>query len=242
MGSKFKKISIIVPVFNESDNVKEVIKRVLNAPMCGLQKEIVLIDDGSNDGSTEIVKRLKVKGVKKIFHKTNRGKGASVRDGFKAATGDVVIIQDADLEYNPDEIQLLVKPIVTGLADVVYGSRFVSDRPHRVLYFWHWVSNSILTFVSNALTNLNLTDMESGYKAFSMDIVKKIAPNLESDRFGFEPEVTARVARLARRRDVRIYEVGISYSGRTYSEGKKIKWYDAVYAFWYLLKYNILNE
>lgn len=236
-----KTISIIIPAFNEGPTIKRVVDRVSNLSLPQLKKQIIVIDDGSTDGTANILKRIKKKGIIKLFHKKNRGKGAALKTGFKAANGDVTIIQDADLEYNPDEIKYVIEPITQGIADVVYGSRFVGNRPHRVLYFWHSIGNNLLTFLSNILTNLNLSDMETGYKAFTKDVIKKITPLLQSDRFGFEPEVTARVAKLARDKNIRIYEVGVSYTGRTYKEGKKINWKDGLAALWYLFKYNLLE-
>lgn len=236
-----KKVSIIIPVYNEEKTIAEIIKRVLNSNTLGLKKEIIVVDDGSSDKTRKILKRIRNKRIRFIFHKTNKGKGAALRTGFKYTTGDIVLMQDADLEYNPNEIQFLLEPILNNKADVVYGSRFISYRPHRVLYFWHSVGNSLLTFLSNAVTNLNLTDMETGYKVFKKDIVTAILPKLTSNRFGIEPEITAQVAKLSKKGRCKIYEVGISYHGRTYFEGKKINWKDGLAAIWYIVKFNILS-
>jgi glycosyltransferase involved in cell wall biosynthesis len=223
------KVSIVIPVYNEIDTIEEIIARV---DKVAIKKEIIVIDDLSIDGTRERLKKIIAdkENVKVIYHSRNRGKGAALRTGFESVTGDIVIIQDADLEYNPNEYPKLLEPISDGRADVVYGSRFIGG-PHRVLFFWHYVGNKLLTLISNALTNLNLTDMETCYKVFKSQILKDI--NLKSNRFGFEPEFTAKVSKMR----LRIYEVPISYSGRTYSEGKKITWKDGIVAlcliFWY---------
>ena len=223
------KISVVIPVYNEIDTIEEILARVDKVP---IKKEIIVIDDLSIDGTRERLKKIVAdkENVKVIYHSRNRGKGAALRTGFESVTGDIVIIQDADLEYDPDEYPNLLEPISDGRADVVYGSRFIGG-PHRVLFFWHYVGNKLLTLISNALTNLNLTDMETCYKVFKSQILKDI--NLKSNRFGFEPEFTAKVSK----KRLRIYEVPISYSGRTYSEGKKITWKDGIVAlcliFWY---------
>jgi len=223
------KVSIVIPVYNEIDTIEEIIARV---DKVAIKKEIIVIDDLSIDGTRERLKKIVAdkENVKVIYHSRNRGKGAALRTGFESVTGDIVIIQDADLEYNPNEYPKLLEPISDGRADVVYGSRFIGG-PHRVLFFWHYVGNKLLTLISNALTNLNLTDMETCYKVFKSQILKDI--NLKSNRFGFEPEFTAKVSKMR----LRIYEVPISYSGRTYSEGKKITWKDGIVAlcliFWY---------
>lgn len=227
-----KKISVVIPVYNEKDTVLEVIERVRNVP---LEKEIIVIDDGSTDGTAEILRNLNDSGIKLLYNSENRGKGASLRIGFKNVSGDIVIVQDADLEYNPDEYPRLIKPILDGKADVVYGSRFIGGEAHRVLFFWHMLGNKFLTFLSNLFTNLNLTDMEVGYKVFTADILRKI--EIEENRFGFEPEITAKIAKLK----ARVYEVGITYSGRSYREGKKIGWKDGVSALRCILKYNLLR-
>jgi len=239
INKKFKKLSIIIPAFNEEDTIKECLKKVKNSKAFGLKKQIIVINDASTDKTGQILKSSK--GIILINHKENRGKGAAVRNGFKKAKGDIILIQDADLEYNPDEYELLLEPIIENKADVVYGSRFLTHRPHRVLYFWHFLGNNILTFLSNILTNLNLTDMETGYKVFTKDVIKKILPQLKSERFGFEPEITARIAKLAKNNGLRIYEVGISYFGRTYKEGKKIKYTDGLKAIWEIIKYNLFD-
>jgi glycosyltransferase involved in cell wall biosynthesis len=223
------KISVVIPVYNEIDTIEEILVRV---DQVAIKKEIIVIDDFSNDGTRERLKKIAAgkDSVKVIYHSRNRGKGAALRTGFESVTGDIIIIQDADLEYDPNEYPKLLEPILDGRADVVYGSRFIGG-PHRVLFFWHYVGNKFLTLISNALTNLNLTDMETCYKVFKSQILRDI--NLKSNRFGFEPEFTAKVAK----KRLRIYEVPISYSGRTYSEGKKITWKDGIVAlcliFWY---------
>jgi glycosyltransferase involved in cell wall biosynthesis len=223
-------LSIIIPIYNEVTTIDEILKRVLSVP---LEKEIIAVDDFSQDGTREKLARLAERhdNLKVRYHEKNMGKGAAIRTGLKHVTGEMVIIQDADLEYNPDEYTRLVKPIVEGRADVVYGSRFAGGEEHRVLYFWHYVGNRFLTLLSNMFTNLNLTDMETCYKVFRTDILKGI--RLEQNRFGFEPEITAKIARAG----CRIFEIGISYSGRTYTEGKKIGWKDGVKAIWCIIKY-----
>lgn len=228
------KISIIIPVFNEVNTLEEQLKRV-RAVSLSSKPEIILVDDGSTDGTRDLIKDFKQDGTIVIFHPENKGKGAAVRSGFARATGDVVLIQDADLEYDPNEYPKLLAPILAGKADVVYGTRFVGSEAHRVLYFWHMLGNRFLTLLSNIFTNLNLTDMETCYKVFRKEVVDRI--NLQEDRFGFEPEITAKAAKLK----CRFYEVGISYHGRTYAEGKKIGWKDGVRAVWCILKYNIIK-
>ena len=226
--------SIVIPCFNEKDFIKRSVDRVINCPLPN--KEIIIIDDGSVDGTSEILKNeIESKVSKVIYHKKNRGKGAALKSGFKVVTGDIIIIQDADLEYDPADYLKLVKPIIEEKADVVYGSRFVGGQEHRVLYFWHMVGNKIFTFFSNMLTNLNLTDIETCYKVFRKEIIDKIS--IDEDRFGFEAEFTAKVAKLK----CRIYEVGISYDGRTYQEGKKIGWKDAIATFVCIIKYNLFG-
>lgn len=228
------KASIVMPVYNEKDYIDEIIRRVLASPV---EKELLIVDDFSGDGTRarlEEVARQNSDGlVRVLFHDRNRGKGAALRTGFAAATGDVVIIQDADLEYDPAEYPKLIAPIAEGKADVVYGSRFAGGESHRVLYFWHSVGNKFLTLLSNMFTDLNLTDMETCHKAFRREIIQSL--KLIEDRFGFEPEVTARIAALK----CRVYEVGISYSGRTYEEGKKIGWKDGVHTLWCIVKHNL---
>jgi glycosyltransferase involved in cell wall biosynthesis len=226
------KLSIVIPVFNEVRTIAEVLRRVAEVDVEDLEKEIIVVDDGSADGTREVLRTLK--GITLIFHDRNSGKGAAIRTGLDYVTGDFVIVQDADLEYNPQEYPVLLAPLLEGSADVVYGSRFVGG-PHRVLFFWHYVANRILTLLSNMLTDLNLTDMETGYKVFRANVLREIL--LQSDRFGFEPEVTAKVASQR----CRIYEVPISYQGRDYSEGKKITWRDGAAALYHILKYNLLK-
>jgi glycosyltransferase involved in cell wall biosynthesis len=228
-----KRLSIVIPVFNEAATIREIIARVREAPLPeGLAREIVVVDDFSTDGTREILQDYAGTGVCKIFfHDWNQGKGAALRTGFAYTTGDIVLIQDADLEYDPQEYSKLLAPILGEKADVVYGSRFAGGECKRVLFFWHYVGNKLLTTLSNIFTNLNLTDMETCYKVFRKEVLSKI--RIEEDRFGFEPEITAKLARLG----VRIYEVGINYSGRTYAEGKKINWKDGIRAIWYIVKY-----
>jgi glycosyltransferase involved in cell wall biosynthesis len=227
-------ISIVIPVYNEVKTLDRIIEAVREVP---LEKEIILVDDGSTDGSRDMLKGYEgTPGIRVIYHAKNQGKGAAVRTGFSAATKDLVIIQDADLEYDPREIPRLMQPIVDGKAEVVYGSRFAGGGPHRVLYFWHSVGNKLLTLLSNAFTDLNLTDMETCYKLFRREVIQSI--QIEESRFGLEPEITAKVARGG----YRIYEVGISYSGRTYAEGKKIGYKDGVRAVWCILKYNLFRK
>jgi len=223
------KISVVIPVYNEVTTIKEVISSVMAAPY---DKEVIVIDDGSVDGTREILNELSSPGLQIISHERNRGKGAALRTGFGMATGDFVIIQDADLEYSPSDYPKLLKPLLDGRADVVYGSRFIGGDEHRTLFFWHMVGNRLLTLFSNMLSNLNLTDMETCYKAFRREMLAQIT--IEEDRFGFEPEITAKMSKLG----ARIFEVGISYSGRTYSEGKKIGWQDGISAIRCIIKYN----
>ena len=227
-------LSIVIPCFNEKDYIREVLRRVEASPVPN--KEIIIVDDCSTDGTRDILKKELEPRVKKvIYHEKNSGKGAALRNGFKSAQGDIILIQDADLEYNPQEYPALIKPIIENRADVVYGSRFIGSREHRVLYFWHMVGNKFLTCLSNMLTNINLTDMECGYKVFRREILDQIT--LEENGFGFEPEITAKIAKLK----CRIYEVGISYDGRTYQQGKKINWTDGVHAIQCIIKYNIFS-
>lgn len=233
----YKKVSIVIPIFNEEKTLKKIIEVVEKSPLPkGLKKEIILVDDSSRDGSKKILKNFEKK-YTVVYHKKNMGKGAALRSGFAKASGDIIIVQDADLEYDPKEYEILLAPILEGKADVVYGSRFLGGRPHRVHLFWHSLGNRVLTLVSNMFTNLNLTDMETCYKVFTKDVMDKILPKLESNRFGFEPEVTARIAKLK----CRVFEIGISYYGRSYGEGKKINWRDGVAAFWHIIRFNIFG-
>lgn len=228
------KISIVIPCYNELNTLESVVSAVRNAPVG--EKEIVLVDDFSTDGTRELIKD-RISGVvdKVVYHERNMGKGAALRSGINGAEGDIIIIQDADLEYDPREYPTLIAPILEGKADVVYGSRFAGSGPHRVAYFWHMVGNKVLTMLSNMFTNINLTDMETCYKVFKKDVIRRIS--IEEDRFGFEPEITAKVAAL----DAKIYEVGISYYGRSYKEGKKIGWKDGVRAVYCIIKYNLFR-
>jgi len=225
------KLSVIIPVYNEAGTILEVVKRVQETPY---DKEIIVVDDCSTDGTVEILKRIEGGGMIVLFHKFNQGKGASIRTAMTRITGDFVIIQDADLEYNPSEYPRLLTPLLEGKADVVYGSRFFGG-PHRVLFFWHALGNRIITILSNILTDLNLSDMETGYKAFRSEILKKI--EIKSNRFGFEPEITAKIAKMG----CRIYEIPISYWGRDYTEGKKISWKDGFAAIYWIIKYNLFK-
>jgi len=224
-------LSVVIPVYNERDSIEEVLRRVKAAPF---RKEIVVVDDASSDGTGEVLKGIEDPEIRVFRHERNRGKGAALRTGFAETKGDIVLVQDADLEYDPADYPTLLQPILDGRADAVYGSRFLGG-PHRVLLFWHWLGNAGLTLLSNVLTNLNLTDMETGYKVFRGEIVRKI--EIKCNRFGVEPEMTAKLARMR----ARIYETPISYSGRDYSEGKKITWRDGLAALWHILRFRLFD-
>lgn len=227
-------LSVVIPCFNEAATILNLLERVRLSPVT--PKQIIVVDDGSTDGTRELLAQLEEDDLTVLFHEHNRGKGAALATGFAAARGDICIVQDADLEYDPAEYPLVIGPIIQGKADVVYGSRFQGAAPHRVVYFWHRVGNGFLTLLSNMFTDLNLTDMETCYKAFRTDIIQSV--RIQEHRFGFEPEITAKLAR----KRCRIYEVGISYYGRTYDEGKKIGWRDGVRAIWCIMKYNLLSR
>jgi len=240
------KLSIIIPVYNEEKLISTTIEKVISAPLPeGMQRELIIVDDGSKDDTAKKIKnKINIlqsgKGVCAIHFiekKKNEGKGAALRDGFMKSTGDIVLVQDADLEYSPDDYPILLEAFVKNDADVVYGSRFISHRPHRVLYFWHSIMNKFLTMFSNMFSNLNLTDMETGFKVFRGDLIRTLAPKLVTKRFGFEPEITARISKIS---EIKIYEVGISYAGRTYKEGKKIGWVDGVKAIWEIVYFNLM--
>lgn len=238
-----KILSIIIPVYNEEKFIKDAIIAAKNAPSLNFKKEIIIVDDGSSDDTVKIIEKVLSQNkpssktsFKTIFIPKNHGKGFAVKKGVLESVGDVVLIQDADLEYSSKDYGLLLEPFINFSADVVYGSRFISNRPHRVLYFWHYQINVLLTTLSNMFTNLNLTDMETGFKAFRGDLIRKISKNLISNSFGFEPEITARISKI---KGLKIYEVGISYSGRTYEEGKKIGWKDGIKAVWEIIRFNL---
>ena len=234
------KLSIIIPCYNEGKLISQVLENILQAKFRdSLEMEIIVVNDGSTDMSAEAINSFcnKQLPVIAIHQPKNMGKGAAIRTALQKVSGSIVIIQDADLEYDPNDYNKLIHPIIQGHADVVYGSRFMGSGPHRVLFFFHTIGNKFLTFLSNVFTGLNLTDMETGYKMFKTDVLKQI--NLKENRFGFEPEVTAKVSRI---KNIRVYEVGIAYYGRTYNDGKKIKWTDGLYAIWCILKYNILSR
>jgi len=235
-----QKLSIIIPAYNEAKTINLILEKVDAVQLIsGIEKEIIIVNDCSSDNSAEIIKDLisrKYQNARYFEHDTNKGKGAAIHTGIKEANGDFIVVQDADLEYDPEEFNILLKPIVNGFADVVYGSRFIGGNPHRILFFWHSIGNNILTFLSNMFTNLNLTDMETCYKMFKSEFIKGIS--LSEQRFGFEPEVTAKISRIE---NIRIYEVGISYYGRTYHEGKKINWKDGFRAIYCILKYGMLK-
>ncbi len=228
-------MSVVIPVYNELSTLEEIVQRVRDSKVDDL--EIILVDDYSTDGTRDLIRsRLADQVDKVVYQDKNLGKGFALKAGFACATGDIVVVQDADLEYDPNEYPSLIEPIVDGRADVVYGSRFQGGGPHRVVYFWHYVGNRCLTLLSNMFTNINLTDMETCYKVFRRSIIQSI--DIQEARFGFEPEITAKIARMR----VRIYEIGISYYGRTYEEGKKIGWRDGVHAVWCIIKYNLLSR
>lgn len=235
------RLSVVIPVYNEEKTLRHLVDRVRAVP---IRKELILVDDCSKDQSREVMKQLEAEGgadefnrIRVYFHDANTGKGGALRTGFSKVEGDVVIIQDADLEYDPDEYPRLLQPIIEDRADVVFGSRFLGDQAHRVLYYWHYLGNKFLTTLSNCFTNLNLTDMETCYKVFRREVIDEITPKLVQNRFGFEPEVTARVAR----RRYRIYEISVSYSGRTYAEGKKIGWKDGFSALWCIIRFGLAD-
>jgi glycosyltransferase involved in cell wall biosynthesis len=228
------KLSIVIPVYNEKNFISEIVERVRKVSLQDVEKEIIIVDDFSTDGTRDILQRdLEPLVSKVIYREKNQGKGAALRAGFQQVSGDIVIIQDSDLEYNPAEYPKLIQPILENQADVVYGSRFIGSEPHRVLYFWHYVGNKFLTLLSNMFTNLNLTDMETCYKVFRKEVLYSV--KIEQNRFGFEPEITAKVSKG----NWRIYEVGIAYFCRNYAEGKKINWKDGLQAIWCVLRYNL---
>ncbi len=237
-------LSVVIPVYNERETLMSLVDRVRSVP---IRKELVLVDDCSRDGTRDLLQQFQAKlsaaepdpwnSFQILYHEKNRGKGAAVRTGFQAARGNAVIIQDADLEYDPSEYPVLLHPILEGKADVVFGSRFLGDQPHRVLYYWHYLANRFLTTLSNCFTNLNLTDMETCYKVFTREVIQQIAPTLRQERFGIEPEITAKVARHG----FRIFEMSISYSGRTYEQGKKIGWRDGFKALWCIVRYGLCD-
>ncbi|MBI2406635.1 MAG: glycosyltransferase family 2 protein [Candidatus Harrisonbacteria bacterium] len=230
------KLSIVIPAYNEERTIAEIIRRVKAVAVPGVEKEIVVVDDGSTDKTKKILGSIA--GIITVTHGKNLGKGGAVKTGFTHATGDIVLIQDADLEYSPDDYQDLLAPIISGLADVVYGTRFLGNKPHRIFNFHHYLANRCITFLSNVFTNLNLSDIEVGYKVFTRNVVRAITPQLKSRRFGIEVELTARVAK----RNFRIYEVAVSYAGRSYAEGKKINWKDGVAALWHIVRFNLFDR
>jgi len=228
-------LSIVIPCYNEKDTIKTIVDAVLDSPV--QNKEVIIVDDYSSDGTRDILEHdINDKVSKIIYHEKNMGKGAALRTGIRAASGDYIVVQDADLEYDPQEYPILLEPLLNGKADVVFGSRFLGNRAHRVLYFWHRVGNGVLTLLSNMFSNINLTDMETCYKMFKREVIQSI--KIEENRFGFEPEITAKVAKTG----CRMYEVGISYYGRTYAEGKKIGMKDGLRALWCIIKYNLFRS
>ena len=226
-------LSVVIPVYNEAETISEILDRVTFAPF---RKEIIVVDDGSTDGTRQILNETKNRAINISFHDRNYGKGKALQTGISSARGEVIVVQDVDMEYDPNEFSVLLHPILSGKADVVYGSRFGAHGAHRVLYFWHYVGNRFLTLLSNIFTNLNLTDMETGYKVFTREALEGIT--IKECRFGFEPEITAKIAK---KKELRIYEVPISYYGRTYAEGKKISWRDGAWALWCIMKYNLFG-
>jgi glycosyltransferase involved in cell wall biosynthesis len=240
---QIKKLSIVIPAYNEARTIHLILNRVAEVKLINnIEKEVIIVNDCSTDATEEVLLEYKKKNselnIQYFKHEVNKGKGAAIHTGIAKATGEYLIIQDADLEYDPEEYNLLLEPVIRGFADVVYGSRFLGGKPHRILFFWHTIGNKfVLTFMSNVFTNLNLTDMETCYKLFKTSVIQQI--KLKENRFGFEPEVTAKIARVPK---IRIYEVGISYYGRTYEEGKKIGWKDGVRAIYCILKYNLFSK